>query len=1166
MTFTNSFSNNIFLQKYSMNGTETWDQLCERVVKAVCGQHLPTELQEEIYQYMRDRKFIPGGRYLYSAGRAYHPVNNCLAGEEKIITKEGIKSLKELVGKSVEILNKEGKWEQGTIKMLGNQLLYNLHLSNGDSIRATANHRWWQADGSRVTTEEVTRIPFTTARFYELDAEGVRHGIVYGDGTVHKNHSHVLLIGENKQELADWWDSEEEKQVVGGFGSTLTFPVVRTVKTGKKIGLQPLYYKELPDASNCTPQYARGFIAGLIATDGSTKTSTITISCEGYETGKRIAELATLGGCIVTQVRVDSTINPSNGKERELTVIGIKPFSAPLIRKDQLADKPNTRPSKMWVDVVGKEELQLEPVYCVTQTNSESFTLANGLMTSNCYLFRAKDSREGWSDLMQKITSSLMSGGGIGVDYSALRPYGAKIQKTGGESTGPIALMEMVNEAGRHIMQGGQRRSAVWAGLTWDHQDIETFVNLKNWNKDLRTLKEKDYTFRLPMEGTNISIIYDTDFFVAIEDKSHPKHKQAKKIWNLNCKQAFSTAEPGMSFNFCKDAESLRNACVTGDTKLLTKQGLQRIDSLLDSSVEIWNGWEWSEVQPKITGYNQPMLKVSMSDGRVLKCTPYHKFHLSLNYKGEEVIKEAHELMLGDKLVKCSYPIIKEGKEAPLTDMYTQGFYSADGVKNRNIIWLYEPKYELEPHLNVKQIGSEYINGVGVKRKGFRTTFTTKNKEWVPLSYGVKERLAWLSGLLDGDGCELKEGGAQLASVSKPFLLKLQQLLTTLGVNSKVLKANEEGYRSLPTQKGGTKKYWCKSSYRICISASSIQDLISLGLECKRLVFNKTPNRDASRFTTITKVEEIGTEEVVYCFNEPKNHTGVFDGVITGQCTEVTSEDDSDKCNLGTVWMNHCSNKEDFERVCYVATIFLLCGGLYSDVPTNKIREVGLANNRIGLGLGGMHDWLMCRKQPYVVTEELHRWLNIYERQSDEAAYVWANKLNVAIPKGKRAIAPTGTIGILAETTTGIEPLFCKAYKRHYLKGTIWKYEYVIDGTVKRLLDKGIEEKYIKDAYDIGFKDRVKFQADVQNYVDMAISSTCNLPKWGSENNNEETLQKYSKILLKYAKRLRGFTVYPDESRGGQPLERVDIKEATQHEGKVYEIKHGECIGGVCGV
>jgi ribonucleoside-diphosphate reductase alpha chain len=208
----------------------------------------------------------------------------------------------------------------------------------------------------------------------------------------------------------------------------------------------------------------------------------------------------------------------------------------------------------------------------------------------------------------------------------------------------------------------------------------------------------------------------------------------------------------------------------------------------------------------------------------------------------------------------------------------------------------------------------------------------------------------------------------------------------------------------------------------------------------------------------------------------------------------------------------------------------------------------------------------MVRNEPYTVTPELHKWLNIYEQESSAAAFIGAKQLSVAVPKGVRAIAPTGTIGIMAETTTGIEPLFCKAYKRRYYKDGKWLSQYVVDGSVKRLLANGASLESIKDSYDLSFKDRVKFQADVQNYVDMAISSTCNMPPWGSETNNESTVEENSKLLLKYAKRLRGFTVYPDGCRGGQPLTRVDLDEALSQEGQVFEENMTECIGGLCGL
>jgi len=115
-------------------------------------------------------------------------------------------------------------------------------------------------------------------------------------------------------------------------------------------------------------------------------------------------------------------------------------------------------------------------------------------------------------------------------------------------------------------------------------------------------------------------------------------------------------------------------------------------------------------------------------------------------------------------------------------------------------------------------------------------------------------------------------------------------------------------------------------------------------------------------------------------------------------------------------------------------------------------------------------------------------------------------------------------------------------------------------------MDMGVKLENIKDSYDLTFKQRVKFQADVQNHVDMSISSTCNMPPWGSESNNESNYEKNANMLLKYAKRLRGFTVYPDGCRDGQPLTRVDLKEALESEGKVFEENENNCVNGVCGL
>ena len=108
------------------------------------------------------------------------------------------------------------------------------------------------------------------------------------------------------------------------------------------------------------------------------------------------------------------------------------------------------------------------------------------------------------------------------------------------------------------------------------------------------------------------------------------------------------------------------------------------------------------------------------------------------------------------------------------------------------------------------------------------------------------------------------------------------------------------------------------------------------------------------------------------------------------------------------------------------------------------------------------------------------------------------------------------------------------------------------------------------DAFKLShdYEKRIKFQADMSDYVDMAISSTINLPAWGTKDNNESKVSHFASVLSKYAPRLRGLTVYPDGSRGGQPLTEVSYEEAMKHRGVVFE-ENDICIiggkGGTCG-
>lgn len=1158
---------------------ESWEEISSRVARKVlkCVNASPKTVKD-VQQLIADKKFMPGGRYLAASGRPFHQTQNCFGGETQIITRLGTRTLSELEGQSVVLMTTNGNWVEAPIRSFGSQELMKVTLSRAGmtkEIWATPEHSWRVAKNETKDGRPATKVSVETKKLKKnqrlwsvfgygisrtvASLAGIQHGIVYGDGNVPKdtfgfNTANVRLCGEKDAQLLRFFE---------GYPS-------RPIDADVEVSGLPRHYKAAPSLES-DRSYLLGWLAGYFAADGCVSDEgVVTISSCDEDSLKLVKDVCYILGIGAYGIRYSDRIsNLTNEPSRLFSIALMKhtlneDFFLIDNHKKRFLDNPPKRSECSWIVKSVEKTNRIDKVFCATVDETHEFVLADNILTGNCLLLRAEDSREGWSELMQKITMSLMTGAGIGVVYSDVRGEGMPIRKTGGTSTGPIALMQMVNEAGRGIRQGGSRRSAIWAGLHWNHKDIHKFIKIKNWSEDVVKMKAKDYNFPATMDGTNISVILDDLFFEAFGDESHQDHKLAKEVYWSTVKQMLKTAEPGFSIDVgVNKNENCRNACVAGDTEILTKAGYYPIESLVGKEVEVWNGFEWSAVTPKITGNNREMVTVSLSSGQSIRCTENHTFWLATDYRGGTKEILAKDLEIGQKLMKTEMPVIYEGRNAPYA--YTQGFVSGDGMDGYSHFSLYSPKYMCESRLSAK-VSKNENNG----RKNAKLTFDPHPKNFVPMEWNVSSRLNWFAGLMDSDGTELKEGGAQICSIDQDFLLRTQKMLTTLGITSKVTKSHGAGFKSMPDGKGGTKDYYCQTAYRLLVGSVQMQHLKSLGFKSERMAFDKTPQRDASQFVTVVGVEESGVEETVYCFNEPKRHLGCFEGVVTGQCTEITSHDDSDICNLGSINMAQIESLEDMKNAVELATMFLLAGTIYSDVPYPKVDQVRTKNRRLGLGLMGLHEWLLKKGKAYAQDPELEEYLKIYAT-STEIAAKYAKEWQISAPIKTRAIAPTGTIGIVAETTTGIEPVFCVAYKRRYVKDNDINYQYVIDGCAQRLIESGVDPEKIEDAYSLAqnVEKRVQFQHWLQKYVDHAISSTINLPAWGSELNNDTKVKSFGKMLMKYLPGLRGITCYPDGAREGQPLTPIKYSTAIAHVGKIFIEQQDICDltkGGSCGV
>ena len=297
------------------------------------------------------------------------------------------------------------------------------------------------------------------------------------------------------------------------------------------------------------------------------------------------------------------------------------------------------------------------------------------------------------------------------------------------------------------------------------------------------------------------------------------------------------------------------------------------------------------------------------------------------------------------------------------------------------------------------------------------------------------------------------------------------------------------------------------------------------------------------------------------------NVNGESDQWARNPCAEVVSSEQYDLCNLGSINLANIESLDELEEVTRIAVEFLYRGTFLSWMPHPVFEETRNRTRRIGLGIMGLHEWCIKHDFRYEPSGLLGRWLGTWEGVSDEEAKKVAARFDGVAPVAVRAVAPTGTISILSGTTSGIEPIYCVAYKRRYLDSDgKWKFQYVVDPTAERLVKEGVDPDSIEDSVALSknVERRLQMQAFIEDFVDQAVSSTINLPEYGEYGNNN--VRKFSEILLSYLPRLRGVTTYPDGARPGQPIVPLKYDTVVRYH-KEEAVRHEEeetCRGGVC--
>ena len=471
------------------------------------------------------------------------------------------------------------------------------------------------------------------------------------------------------------------------------------------------------------------------------------------------------------------------------------------------------------------------------------------------------------------------------------------------------------------------------------------------------------------------------------------------------------------------------NLCVAPETLILTDKGHIEIQTLLDQKVNVWNGEEWSYVTVKKTGEEQELMDVYTDDGSKLTCTPYHKFYIQNTYSLNSIEKvDAKDLKPNDKIIKCEYPII-DGTEC-MPYAYTHGFFCGDGtygnktdehercckfkaLKNHYFCKRHLA-YETEMYLFDKELVLEetemscqaqsyakkpiaYLYGDKknllhfIEKNSYTIDDNSKrinvhlpvdlNEKFdiPPFFCSIKDKLEWFAGYCDADGTISKNGEneqLQVSSINKEFLENIKLLLQTCGINPKIRLGQDRSQSYLPDGKGGYKYYNVQPIYRLLITSFDLYNLYNLGFKPKRLIISgNKPSRDAKQFIKILKIENNNRVDDTYCFTEPKKNMGIFNGILTGQCTEILEYSDDKEtavCNLASIalpaFVNEKTRTFDYNKLHEVTKVITNNLNRVIDInfyPTEKTRTSNLKHRPIGVGVQGLADAFVLLGIPF---------------------------------------------------------------------------------------------------------------------------------------------------------------------------------------------------------